>query len=1137
MVTGADFTAVIVRRRRLGDLEELTPLDTPDHDPEEVKQEDLGPVCPLGLQVSSQTINPSHSNQTDNITKADDGVQVNDVELDMVDGHTLSRQNSAVTQVMGQVSHIGRSVWSNSMSLLSLASFSSQDIPVKEGESSTSDTDSESLGLYSKSQSEPPPPVPDLPRPRPRRLSDTSSSGLGLSLGAESDLVREGERLASAAVWTWGAGRRGQLGQGDTLARNNPCQVFLPGIESRVVKLSAGDQHLMAVTDTGQVWGWGDNTGGQAVYTDIGGLVTAPQPVVLQAGEVARDIACHGHVSALLTNNLRCYVFGNIAGRSHVRMQVVDIASDLDIPDMVVPSSLFMTGSGCVVSCYPTDNHYREICHQEIVILRKISQVLGLVKKLSNPKSPNASLDLVRERMMSLGHLVTSCSDLSVTTGRGWQLSGLLSNVKQVLYCLSRLNSSVGNCIALDLLLLDNHYQSLVPNIVTLLSVEFNIPSSQIEGQLELEHLLTLSCTKILEPYLNCLKDIQSTLGGSNQDFLGGSISLISKSLRKLDKQIASAKNTRLFFQSPGGTILMDLNRPRRRIVLDSQNQRIYLGGAWANHWMVLFNDAFSIQSGGNVQWHKLETVWPSLEDKHGRNNTYKLLLTTPEETLTIQFSVLADRTHWFKEFNKCIKETLSWNRENSAEDDDRPRSQNIANIDLVGQDNFQDAPLIRKATFTWTKGEMKDCTYDGIWVQGKAQGRGKMTYRDGSIHEGEWRNGKRDGKGTLTRHKFFAGADNSSYSKMVGVWEKGNMMGQGELTDHYGNVYTGDIVDGRPHGHGTKRMGKFEESKFYIGSWEKGVKYGYGVMEENGEKYLGLWKDDVRHGPGCVVNVDGVFYQGNFLNNKLMGTGIMVFDDGAKYEGEFSGFGKFSGRGVLYSGDRKFEGIFGGNYSDNMKFHGEITVLKDHHDRDILEPKTIIPHDDKWKEVFAKWNRQVGTDPSTIWNKIAFVIGATTTAEQMKDCLEIFPKAGQAEPLTFEDLESIENYLKEAFQSKVHPFGTLLNHLVDAYRTSYEGIKTSSNNFLLQHAIKVTISFFSNIKVLLNLFQELFSIMHRVYVIVRTMFPALPEDNQNAFSVTSVEEITKVVTPRGLMMTLLMPKLHPTLYVLFKMR
>ena len=63
---------------------------------------------------------------------------------------------------------------------------------------------------------------------------------------------------------------------------------------------------------------------------------------------------------------------------------------------------------------------------------------------------------------------------------------------------------------------------------------------------------------------------------------------------------------------------------------------------------------------------------------------------------------------------------------------------------------------------------------------------------------------------------------------------------------------------------------------------------------------------------------------------------------------------------------------------------------------------------------------------------------------------------------------------------------------------------------------------------------------MNRVYVIVRTMFPALPQDNpysQNTYSLTSVEEVTKVVTPRGLMMTLLMPKLHPTLYVLFKMR
>ena len=379
LVTGDNFTAVIARRRK-GDIEDPSPLETPDTDTKEIKEQDPRPVCPLGLHVSSQSNqnqnypNVKQSNQT---SMKDDSVQVSDIDLDMIDGPArpgmlnseIIRPNFAVTNVMNQVSSqvssLGRSVWSNSMSLLSLTSYSSQDNPLKEGEACHSDTDSETLSQHSvsalvKSQSEPP--AAD-PRPRHRRLSDVSPRGRGglvLSLG-ESDLEREGERLASAAVWTWGAGKRGQLGQGDTLARNNPCLVALPGDEARPVKLSAGSHHLLALSDTGQVWGWGDNTGGQAVYTDINAMVTYPHPVVLQAGEVARDIACHGNVSALLTNNLRCYVFGNIAGRSHVRMQVVDIASDLDIPDSIIPSNLFMTGSGCVVSCYSSDNHYREI--------------------------------------------------------------------------------------------------------------------------------------------------------------------------------------------------------------------------------------------------------------------------------------------------------------------------------------------------------------------------------------------------------------------------------------------------------------------------------------------------------------------------------------------------------------------------------------------------------------------------------------------------------------------------------------------------------------------------------------------------------------------------------------------------------
>ena len=65
-------------------------------------------------------------------------------------------------------------------------------------------------------------------------------------------------------------------------------------------------------------------TQGQAVYTDIMAVVTSPQLITLQYGEMATDISCYGHMSALLTHNYRFYVFGNIGGHSHVRLQERD---------------------------------------------------------------------------------------------------------------------------------------------------------------------------------------------------------------------------------------------------------------------------------------------------------------------------------------------------------------------------------------------------------------------------------------------------------------------------------------------------------------------------------------------------------------------------------------------------------------------------------------------------------------------------------------------------------------------------------------------------------------------------------------------------------------------------------------------
>ena len=40
------------------------------------------------------------------------------------------------------------------------------------------------------------------------------------------------------------------------------------------------------------------------------------------------------------------------------------------------------------------------------------------------------------------------------------------------------------------------------------------------------------------------------------------------------------------------------------------------------------------------------------------------------------------------------------------------------------------------------------------------------------------------------------------------------------------------------------------------------------------GEKYIGMWLGDQRHGYGIVVTVDGVYYEGRFVQNKLAVSG-----------------------------------------------------------------------------------------------------------------------------------------------------------------------------------------------------------------------------------------------------------------------
>ena len=1088
LVAGRDFTAALVRKRKGGAAVQVVPdtPDTPEGELEPGKPHTDGPVCPLGLALqpdSTLGVDIKPTDQTDSSCDV-----TSEAKLLALPGPV----SNVMSQVSSQVSSLGRSVWTNSMSLLSISSQQESEAGAGSDSNSGSLSQSSSRSSSLKSRSEPPGLTGQERAGRGWRRSVSvagGSRGEG-EAGRWCSLREEGERRCSAELWTWGGGRRGQLGQGDMLVRNNPSLVRIPGLAglSHLTRLSAGGHHLLALTDCGAVWGWGDNSRGQASYTEHLAVVLSPSQLALQPGELARDINCSGETSAVLTSLSRCYVLGCWRGERLSRLQVVDLG--LSSQPSLLPASVWLSEAGLVVRCEAEDRTTRDLAVLEQKMLRTVSEVTAVLDKVLKPQilhSEQPEVERVRGCLARLYQVVTGAREGE----------GVRAHTGRVTQALSRLSRAVGDGIAADTLLLDNVSQSLTPTILTILTTNLDIQQTDIPGQAVLEQLLTVTTTRLLSPYLECL---QAAGRDPTQE-----VTALTEVQARVRREVETARDTRQFWQSAGPR-LAGLMTSKRRLILDSRKDAVTLEGRYTKHWLVLLSDCL-IDAGYNTTTkYDLETVWLELSNTDSK---FQISVKTPEDQLTLSFPDVTARAVWAQALSKCIITTLQSDTERS---DPAPVS----------------VPVSRWAKYCWKRGELKGCEYHGSWLQGKMHGRGTMSYTDKSQHEGLWRDGKRHGKGVLS---------GPAGKLMDGTWIRDCLRGRGKLVDGHGNVYTGDIVDGQPHGHGIMKEGRFMDSgaNIYIGSWVRGVKQGYGVMDDimTGEKYLGMWEQGSKHGPGCVVNSDSVYYEGTFYNNKLLGPGLMLFEDGARYEGEFSGAGEFNGRGTLYSGNRKHVGNFHGNYSDCMKFSGEIkTVLPE--EVTARDTGTLIEPGEKWKDVFTEWDQSFNTsgEPANtagntrkLWENIAIFISNAKTAnpeEPLPDSLETIPACSQVSTLTYQDFLEVENYLTEAFQASLHPLHLIFTQLVEAFISSYGGVRSHST--LLPHAK-----------------GELCSIISRLYTILSSLFPALPEPTPDSASplclLSPSEEEGRFVTPTSILHPVLLPKLHPTIFMLYALR
>ena len=81
---------------------------------------------------------------------------------------------------------------------------------------------------------------------------------------------------------------------------------------------------------------------------------------------------------------------------------------------------------------------------------------------------------------------------------------------------------------------------------------------------------------------------------------------------------------------------------------------------------------------------------------------------------------------------------------------------------------------------------------YDGVYVDGKKQGVGKFSWRDGGEYVGEWHNDRQHGNGVMS----------SSCGTYIGEWRNGSPHGQGRWTWPDGCLWhSGQWMKGRPFG------------------------------------------------------------------------------------------------------------------------------------------------------------------------------------------------------------------------------------------------------------------------------------------------------------------------------------------------
>jgi hypothetical protein len=188
---------------------------------------------------------------------------------------------------------------------------------------------------------------------------------------------------------------------------------------------------------------------------------------------------------------------------------------------------------------------------------------------------------------------------------------------------------------------------------------------------------------------------------------------------------------------------------------------------------------------------------------------------------------------------------------------------------------------------------------YVGPLAGGLRQGKGQVTWSNGTRYEGQFEAGVYSGPGRL---------QTSGGHVYEGNFSQGMMSGQGRLVLANGSVYVGAFKNNQFHG-----KGRFEQPGGYVyeGDFENDTMQGRGRLSDGNSVYEGEFRQGMFAGQGELVYKDGRQYRGGFERGLFQGKGRFEAPNGDVYEGDFVK-GEFTGQGRFASRDgRRHEGSF----------------------------------------------------------------------------------------------------------------------------------------------------------------------------------------------------------------------------------